>query len=212
MPGPNGTSAPALVPTLDPSTSRILLNPPTPQQLTWDHSALLLRTRSVVLDAIAASLPTAHPDRVLYAVAGRSFVAAAPRPIGGKTKPAYKEFGGSTADELLGWLLERAVAAPLGGRGRKKTEAGLALEFVVSVVNHVLEAELAGRKDEVDENALRGMEWAGHQMKGKIMLPRHLRSVQEEGPFYVSTARGRLGRDIAAYKSEDRVGTKPHEQ
>ncbi|KAJ3131261.1 hypothetical protein HK101_004747, partial [Irineochytrium annulatum] len=64
----------------------------------------------------------------------------------------------------------------MGGRGRKRADPGVALRFVVDVVNHVLEAERDGVKDEVDESVLRGMEWAGHALRGRIVLPRHLRS------------------------------------
>ncbi|KAJ3166571.1 hypothetical protein HK101_011912 [Irineochytrium annulatum] len=126
----DGVLAPALVPALDPESHSIVFYSPTSEQHLWSKANLISRTRSVITSAIASLAPDVHPDRILYAVAGRCFVPSAPRPIGGRTNPGFREFEGSSAADLIEWLLDKAVEPPLGGRGRKKLDAGIALRLV----------------------------------------------------------------------------------
>ncbi|KAJ3178674.1 hypothetical protein HK101_010124 [Irineochytrium annulatum] len=97
-------------------------------------------------------------------------------PTGGKTNPGFREFVGKSCTDLIDWLLDRAIEPPLGGRGRKKLDAGVALRFLVDVANRVIELEMQGRKDDVDEALLRGLDLTGQVVRGKIVIPRHLRS------------------------------------
>ncbi|KAJ3177071.1 Eukaryotic translation initiation factor 4E type 2 [Irineochytrium annulatum] len=154
----------------------LTLMPPEGDELGWSRFDLQRHSGSTIRRAIAKALPTTHQDRVLFAIVGRCLTPDAPRPLGGKTHPGYKDAEGTTATELVDWILGKAVEPPLGGRGRKRLDAGTALRFVVETANQVMEEERAGEKDGVDESLLRGMDWAGTPMKGKVVIPRHLRA------------------------------------
>ncbi|KAJ3188531.1 hypothetical protein HK101_009093 [Irineochytrium annulatum] len=169
----------------------IVLDTPTNDQMGWSKAQLVARTRDVIEEAIRVGCPDVSRERIIYAVAGLCMCGAftpLTKPVlsddddddaGGKTNPGFRDFIGSTAADLLDWLLDRAVSAPLGGRGRKKLDAGLALRFLVACVNRVIELESLpdnGGKDDVDESLLRGLDWTGQVVRGKIVIPRHLRS------------------------------------
>ncbi|KAJ3110718.1 hypothetical protein HDU96_006350 [Phlyctochytrium bullatum] len=183
MNGPDA-QGPAITLSLNPRTGLIDIHDPPPAAThTWTLADLHAHTRSTLL-AAATRCQAGHPDRFIYALVGRAFVATAPRPIGGKREPGFREFDGVTADDALNWLLRIAVAPPLTGRGRKRQPAGEILRWLVEEFNKVLGlgmrvapgvGDLAA-KDEMDNWVLTGMAQAGHLPNtNRIVLPEYLR-------------------------------------
>ncbi|ORY53230.1 hypothetical protein BCR33DRAFT_732982 [Rhizoclosmatium globosum] len=73
----------------------------------------------------SSALPrNTHPDRPIYALAGKLFHPGAPAPFGGKkSKPGYTSFTGSAASELLEYIVGEAFAVYRTGKGKEALEA-----------------------------------------------------------------------------------------
>ncbi|KAJ3199318.1 hypothetical protein HDU67_002910 [Dinochytrium kinnereticum] len=173
-------SGPSLTLHYNPTLNLIQIqDPPSPTTSNWttaDHHTHCLQTYET-----AATHNNGHFHRFIYALTGRVFVVTAPRPIGGKREPGFRAFNGSSAEDVLDWILGIAAAAPLTGRGRKRQPPGEILRFVVGEMNLVLELSRRGEgrlgaKDEMDNLVLRGMAQAGHlPQTGRTLLPERLR-------------------------------------
>ncbi|KAJ3173350.1 hypothetical protein HK101_011067, partial [Irineochytrium annulatum] len=118
-----------------------------------------------------------HFDRLIYALVGRVFSRLSPVPFGGKLKPGFSSYTGTTPESCLDWMITKALEPPVRGRGRRGVlPPGGALEWLVGEGNEVMRIERRGGKDEIDELLLRGMMRAGHfVMTGRAVIPMHLR-------------------------------------
>ncbi|KAJ3115350.1 hypothetical protein HDU96_000777 [Phlyctochytrium bullatum] len=182
----NGPEAkgPAVTLTLNEETGLIEFQEPAPPDtINWTAKDLLGHCRSTMF-AAATHCRAGHVDRFIYALVGRAFVVTAPRPIGGKREPGFRDFDGESADDALHWLLKIAVAPPLTGRGRKKQPPGEILRWLIDEFNSILVLGKKGSpavrdltaKDEMDNLVLRGMAQAGHLPNtNRIVLPEYLR-------------------------------------
>ncbi|KAJ3118860.1 hypothetical protein HDU96_007602 [Phlyctochytrium bullatum] len=149
----------------------------TPPATSTEHAFTSADLRRHTLDTLAAFLNTVcpNPARLVYALASRAFTSRAVRPLGGR-QPEYIEYAGSTPEDLLEFVVEKAVAPPTNGRGRKRVEPGECLAFVAEQLNEVVRKHREGYKDEVDNEMLLGMEKAGHIRGGaRIVIPEDLR-------------------------------------
>ncbi|KAJ3209214.1 hypothetical protein HDU67_006318 [Dinochytrium kinnereticum] len=175
MNGVDDGPGPAIVPVFAKDHEEVQLRPPQDDEVRWDAKRLKRHCRLVLMEA--AECIRMEPHRLIYAMAGKVFVVTAPKPIGGKPSPGFKKFRGETPEELLGWILDKAVEAPLSGRGRKKVPPGTVLGFVVAQINEVIKMKSNQEKDAMDDTVLRGMFRSGHlpETGGKIVLPEYLR-------------------------------------
>ncbi|KAJ3117879.1 hypothetical protein HDU96_005012 [Phlyctochytrium bullatum] len=175
MNGPEDGNGPAVIPIYVASDGQVVLRLPEGEETKWDLKTLKRQCRTVFIEAGEAN--DIQPHRLIYAMAGRIFIVQAPKPIGGKPSPGFKKFDGETPDDVLSWILDKAVEPPLSGRGRKKVPPATILRFVVEHLNLVLEMKRNGEKDAMDDTVLKGMFRSGHlaDNAGKIVLPAYLR-------------------------------------
>ncbi|KAI8851219.1 hypothetical protein BC829DRAFT_129082 [Chytridium lagenaria] len=127
----------------------------------------------------------AVPERLIYAFASKVFCTTIPRPIGGKRAPGFLSFAGASAEELLIWIIEKAITSPTRrGRG-KPLDPGDLLTMVVGFFNEVLTLHRSGSKDDLDNAVLRGMRRAGHLVNtgSRTILPPHLRGDADSSSF-----------------------------
>ncbi|KAJ3118311.1 hypothetical protein HDU96_002468 [Phlyctochytrium bullatum] len=118
-----------------------------------------------------------NPCRLIYSLASRVFTTKAVRPLGGRS-PEFLEYDGDTPEDLLEFILAKAIEPPTNGRGRKKVEAGECLEFVVQEMNDIIRIHRNDGKDEIDNMLLSGMTKAGHitiKLGNRIVIPEELR-------------------------------------
>ncbi|KAI9332500.1 hypothetical protein BDR26DRAFT_869197 [Obelidium mucronatum] len=118
------------------------------------------------------------PHRLYYAMAGYVFQRNTDSPpFGGaiKSNPGYLQFEGSTALELLGFLVSEAFQAYWGFKGRD------AVDLVAEAANRVYGMQKGREKDFLDELMMQGMRKAGHiEWVGQYMIPVELRHVKEK--------------------------------
>ncbi|KAI8847751.1 hypothetical protein BC829DRAFT_418085 [Chytridium lagenaria] len=152
----------------------ITIHSPSSTQSRWSKRELCDHCKQTLYTAFK-DLPT-HPDRFIYALAGKLFHHDAPLPFGGKRNPGFFQYAGENSEDLLHWIIEKATDPPGTGRGKKRAAPGEALRAVVQYVNDAMAMYRRKSKDEMDEAVLRGMSRAGHlENKGKITLPKYLR-------------------------------------
>ncbi|KAJ3115356.1 hypothetical protein HDU96_000783 [Phlyctochytrium bullatum] len=175
-------AGPAFIPAYDAALRKVTLSSPNRDQARWNKEQLEEECLRVFREAAANACPDHHPDRLVFALAGRILQPEAPRPFGGKKNTGFAEFQGSTGEELMRWIVEKATEPPVSGRGRKRAAPGAALTHMVLHFNEVLGMHRGGVKDEVDEIVLKGMSRAGILGQGssgasgtRIVLPEYLR-------------------------------------
>ncbi|KAJ3093692.1 hypothetical protein HDU96_002090 [Phlyctochytrium bullatum] len=183
------TSGPVVVMQYSPDTHEVHIREPTGAQCRWTASELLADCRLVILQAFRDS--GAAPDRLVYALAGRVFNTTSPLPYGGKKRPGFHAFRGTTADDVLVWILEKAVECPKRGRGRRGIlPPGGALRYVAREVNHLLGLQRGNGKDLIDDMVLRGLTRTGHRQTypgQRTLVPSHLRAVMPEAAAAIRT-------------------------
>ncbi|KAJ3113320.1 hypothetical protein HDU96_003531 [Phlyctochytrium bullatum] len=134
-----------------------------------------LLQRTVDTFCVALNDVCKNPRRLIYAMTSRVFTPKAVRPLGGRS-PEYLEYDGDTPEDLLEFILAKAIEPPRNGRGRKKVEAGECLQFVVREMNDVIKLHLRECKDELDNLLLSGMTKTGHiELGNRIIIPEDLR-------------------------------------
>ncbi|KAJ3199168.1 hypothetical protein HDU67_003066, partial [Dinochytrium kinnereticum] len=178
-------SGPAVILHYDSDRQVIAIHSPSLEQSRWNQSQLEEHFEGVFRSAMADC--GTHPDRLIYALAGRTFNVNSPRPIGGKKNPGFAEYSGTTPEDLLQWLVTKAAEPPNTGRGRKRTAPGEALKFIVEQLNELMGLQRNRHKDAMDDAILKGMSKAGHiKSSGRIVIPQYLRedegSPQSGGP------------------------------
>ncbi|KAI9346194.1 hypothetical protein BDR26DRAFT_916626 [Obelidium mucronatum] len=117
----------------------------------------------------------APPNRLIYALAGRIFHPSSPIPFGGaRSAPGYLAFTGSNAESLAAFIISETYRITLVIRNR------IVMDFVSLHINAVLELQVRGCKDELDEWMLKGLKRAGHiEWFGAHYIPHRLRHIGE---------------------------------
>ncbi|KAJ3095806.1 hypothetical protein HDU97_006488 [Phlyctochytrium planicorne] len=208
MQGDDPKSGVSVVLDYDPAQQLITIRHPESHEIKWTRRQLRENVLASLRKAMAAQ--RFHPHRMIYAWTGRVFVTSAPKPIGGKVRiavfylqeallysfqlikvsPGFQNYTGETADDLLEWIMEKAIDPPLGGRGRRKEDPGTVMRFVVSKINEILGLLSRKEKDAMDDAVLKGLVRAGHfEQSGRLMLPVYLRE------DYVYDGSGKSGKD-----------------
>ncbi|KAJ3062931.1 hypothetical protein HDU98_001247 [Podochytrium sp. JEL0797] len=117
----------------------------------------------------------AHPERLIYGLAGTVFTPNAPPPWGGpRMRPGYVNYSGHSANDLLEYIVTGAYNMYWFSKDKR------VLEFVSTSVNKVLAMQYRGRKDPLDERLLQGLKKAGHiDWQGATTIPDYLAHVNE---------------------------------
>ncbi|KAJ3122434.1 hypothetical protein HK100_011995 [Physocladia obscura] len=113
-----------------------------------------------------------HPDRLIYCLAGILFIYSSPNPFGGpKSNPGYWVYEGTTAADLINFIISSAYKTYFGWKGR------FGLDAVVLNANYVLglHNETGSDKRLADELVLRGMNRSNHrEFRRATMIPPNL--------------------------------------
>ncbi|KAJ3113216.1 hypothetical protein HDU96_003650 [Phlyctochytrium bullatum] len=181
-------AGPSLIIRYMPQDRKVVCCQPTGNQVMWRFE----RMRDECVEAFNAAIRATHavPDRLIYAFASRVFVVEMPRPIGGKRKAGFLSFEGETPQDVLVWIVEKAIAAPMR-RGRGKIlNPGDLLQRVVREFNEVLQMHYAHQKDDLDNMVLKGMRRARHLVDtgARTVLPAHLREGRVASPESAAAA------------------------
>ncbi|KAI9346193.1 hypothetical protein BDR26DRAFT_856013 [Obelidium mucronatum] len=196
-PSPVQSSVPATI-TQTPAYYEISIIPnlnratviPAESQEPHDQQALPQKTIQAVLALFQAT--KAHPDRLVYALAGKLFHPTSPIPFGGtRSAPGYILYKGTTTDSLITFIITETYRMTWIIMNR------IVLDFVSGQINAVLEMQCWGSKDELDELMMKGMKRAGHvEWFGAHYIPPRLRHVGETNhiPYSIEFCVGRLGK------------------
>ncbi|KAI9346892.1 hypothetical protein BDR26DRAFT_855314 [Obelidium mucronatum] len=119
--------------------------------------AAIVKTTCVIHSLFSST--KAHPDRLIYALAGTLFYPTSPKPFGGKkrTKPGYITYQGKSAQDLLLYIVKQLLSACYKGRDPDLES----ITFVMKAINEVLGLQEAKAKDELDERMLKGLKKSG---------------------------------------------------
>ncbi|KAI8608637.1 hypothetical protein BC830DRAFT_1154457 [Chytriomyces sp. MP71] len=117
----------------------------------------------------------AHPDRLIYALAGTVFKPESPIPFGGpRLSPGYAQFKGESCQSLLHFIVAGAYDCYHRYRDRK------VMDLVCISIGRVLAMHYQGMKDALDERVLKGMKKSGHiEWFGAANIPDDLQHVKE---------------------------------
>ncbi|KAJ3070456.1 hypothetical protein HDU99_002671, partial [Rhizoclosmatium hyalinum] len=154
-------------------TNKIIFTETTTQYATSPQDCFQKSHTSLSTSLSATKAPL---DRLTLAVAGLLFKPTSPAPYGGTKKaPGFLKFKGTSASDLLRFMVSEAVAH-YWKFGDKK-----ALGSLVKAANRVLGMQYLGRKDLLDETMLKGMKKSGLiPWVGAARIPAHLRHVDED--------------------------------
>ncbi|KAJ3100395.1 hypothetical protein HDU96_010356 [Phlyctochytrium bullatum] len=166
-------SRPSIVLFYDSGLAELVARNPIGDETTLTANEFLQQTMDMFY--VALNDVSNNPCRLIYALASRVFTTKAIRPLGGRN-PEFLEYDGDTPEDLLEFILSKAIEPPTNGRGRKKVEPGDCLSYVVKEMNDVIKLQRNGCKDEIDNMLLAGMTRTGHiQLENRIVIPEDLR-------------------------------------
>ncbi|KAJ3124129.1 hypothetical protein HK100_011353 [Physocladia obscura] len=170
-----------------PKSTRLYLSEPVPVSISRDEESNKISVTpcaaTISLDELCDSGVTkvlqcfkassVHPDRLIYCLTGILFSCSSPDPFGGpKSNPGYWVYEGTTAADLINFIINSAYKTYLGWKGR------FGLDAVVLNANRVLDLhnEAGINKKLADELVLRGMNRSNHrEFRRATMIPQNLR-------------------------------------
>ncbi|KAJ3108443.1 hypothetical protein HDU97_001150 [Phlyctochytrium planicorne] len=168
-------------------SNKLTVTEPDQLQILFTKDDLIDYCVRTIFAAFQRVKPNSNVPRLVYALAGRLFQPSTPYPIGGKKKPGYHNYDGSTPTDLLRWIASNAVVPPLMGRGHRNVEPGTCLRFCAEKINELLLWERNGNKDEMDNALLSGLAKSTRYETVSIPLElRHGAAVPFSSRYYMS--------------------------